>query len=219
MPAETTTVPTDRERTDTGSVDAGSGDAGPLDAGVPSIGVAEAQTLIRRPGTLILDVRSPGEFETAHIDGAINLPVDQLDPHLRDIVAADCGTLVLVCQSGARAERAADKLTSEGGSDLVLLAGGMNAWQSAGAPVERSGAQKWALERQVRLVAGSLVLTAVLASIWLPALKWLAGAVGFGLVFAAVSNTCAMGNLLSRLPYNRSAGCDVEQALVRLGAR
>lgn len=167
----------------------------------------------------MLDVRSPGEFETAHIDGAINLPVDQLDPHLRDIVAAGGGTLVLVCQSGGRAEQAATKLVRHGKEDLVLLAGGMNAWQSAGAPVRRGEKQRWALERQVRLVAGSIVLLAVLGSIVVPGLELLAGAVGFGLVFAAVSNTCMMGMLLGKLPYNRGAGCDVDQALARLGAR
>lgn len=186
---------------------------------VPSVGVAEAQRLIEQPHTLVLDVRSPGEFETAHIEGAVNIPVDRLDPHLRDIVAGAGGTLVLVCQSGGRAEQAASKLTREGKRDLLLLAGGMNAWQSAGAPVQRTGAEKWGLERQVRLVAGSIVFTAVVASIWVPALKWVAGAIGFGLVFAAVSNTCMMGMMLSKLPYNRGAGCDIDQALTKLGAR
>jgi rhodanese-related sulfurtransferase len=191
----------------------------PTDSLVPSVSVTEAQQLIAQPNTLVLDVRSPGEFETAHIDGAVNIPVDRLDPHLRDIVAGAGGTLVLVCQSGGRAEQAAGKLTREGKQDLVLLAGGMNAWQSTGAPVNHGEVQKWALERQVRLVAGSIVLVAVLASIWVPGLEFLAGAVGLGLVGAAVSNTCMMGMLLSKLPYNRRAACDIDQALSRLGAR
>lgn len=186
---------------------------------VDTVGVAEAQTLIQQPNTLVLDVRSPGEFESAHIDGAVNIPVDRLDPHLREIVSGAGGTLVLVCQSGGRAEQAAGKLSRVGKQDLVLLAGGMNAWQSAGAPVNRGEVQKWALERQVRLVAGSIVLLAVVASIWVPALKWVAGAVGFGLAFAAVTNTCLMGMLLSKLPYNRGAACDIDLALSRLGAR
>lgn len=186
---------------------------------VSSVGVAETQALIQQPNTLVLDVRSPGEFETAHIDGAVNIPVDRLDPHLRDIVVGAGGTLVLVCQSGGRAEQAATKLSKEGKDDLVLLAGGMNAWQSSGAPVETTGVEKWALERQVRLVAGSIVFLSVLASIWVPGLKWLGAAIGFGLVFAAVTNTCAMGMMLSKLPYNRGASCDIDQALTRLGAR
>ena len=48
--------------------------------------------------------------------------------------------------------------------------------------------------------------------------KWLAAGVGFGLVFSAVSNTCAMGTVLGKLPYNRAAGCDIDTALAELGA-
>ena len=186
---------------------------------VQSIGVPEVQSLIQETNTLVLDVRTPGEFETAHIDGAVNIPVDQLDPHLREIVHNAGGTMVLVCQSGGRAEQAADKLSKQGKDDLVLLEGGMNAWQQAGAPVRRGEVQRWALERQVRLVAGSLVLATVAASAWVPRTKWVGAGVGGGLVFAAVSNTCMMGNLLGKLPYNRGPACDIDQALTRLGAR
>lgn len=95
----------------------------------------------------------------------------------------------------------------------------MNAWLAQGAPVKTSENPKWALERQVRLVAGSIVLLAVLLSLVVPGTQWIAAAVGFGLVFAALSNTCMMGMLLSKLPYNRGPGCDIDQALTRLGAR
>ena len=186
---------------------------------VQTVGVAEAQTLIRESNTLVLDVRSPGEFETAHIDGAVNIPVDRLDPHLREIVSNAGGTMVLVCQSGGRAEQAATKLKREGKQDLVLLEGGMNAWQQSGAPLQRGEVQRWSLERQVRLVAGSMVMSSVAASALVPRLKWVGAGVGGGLVFAAVSNTCMMGNLLSKLPYNRGPACDIDQALIRLGAR
>lgn len=189
------------------------------DSIIQTVGVAEAQALLQQPNTLVLDVRTPGEFETAHIDGAVNIPVDQLDPHLREIVSNAGGTMVLVCQSGGRAEQAATKLSRHGKQDVVLLAGGMNAWQETGAPVRRGEVQRWALERQVRLVAGSIVFTSVVASIWVPPLKWVGAGIGFGLVFASVSNTCMMGMLLSKLPYNRGPGCDIDQALTRLGAR
>jgi rhodanese-related sulfurtransferase len=186
---------------------------------VQSVGVAEAQSLVAEPTTLVLDVRSPGEFETSHIDGAVNIPVDRLDPHLREIVARSGGTMLLVCQSGGRAEQAATKLSREGRSDLVLLDGGMNAWQQAGAPVRRGDVQRWALERQVRLVAGGIVFASVLASLWVPGLQWVAGAIGLGLFVAAVTNTCLMGMMLSKLPYNRGPACDIDEALTRLGTR
>lgn len=168
------------------------------------------------PDSLVVDVRTPGEFETAHIPGAVNIPLDQVDAHLRRIVSDAGGRLILVCQSGGRAQQAATKLASAGLDDVVVLEGGMNSWVAAGGSVERSGRERWALERQVRLVAGSLVFLSVLASLWVPQAVFVAGAVGAGLMIAALTNTCAMGMLLTRLPYNRGAACDIDSAIARL---
>lgn len=191
----------------------------PTESIAQNLTVVEVQKLQEQAGTVLLDVRSPGEYETAHIDGAINVPVDRLDTVIPELVAAPPGPMVLLCQSGPRAEQAARKLRGAGRDDLHLLQGGMGAWESAGAPVLRGDRQRWALERQVRLVAGSLVLIAVVLSIWVPPLKWVAGAIGFGLVFAALSNTCMMGMLLSKLPYNRGSSTDVAGDLARLNSR
>lgn len=189
------------------------------DAAGLAVSVPRAQQLIGNPDTLVVDVRTPAEFQTAHIPEAINLPVDQLDPHLRRIVNDAGGTLVLVCQSGGRATRAAAKLGAEGMTDMVVLDGGMNTWIASGAPVEHGESdRRWALERQVRLVAGSIVLTSVLASTKVPAAKWVAGFIGGGLTFAAVSNTCLMGTLLSKLPYNSGPTCDIDAAVARLSS-
>ena len=99
---------------------------------------------------------------------------------------------------------------------MHILDGGITAWETNGFAVNR-GATRWDLERQVRLVAGSLVLTAVLGSIAAPKLKWLAAGIGGGLTFAAVSNTCAMGMLLSKLPYNRpTTTCDAQSVVAQL---
>jgi hypothetical protein len=92
----------------------------------------------------------------------------------------------------------------------------MNAWQAAGGEVSQGDRERWAMDRQVRLVAGSFVLAGVLASIGVPKAKWLAAGVGGGLVFSALSNTCAMANVLGRLPYNRGAGCDIESVLAQI---
>jgi rhodanese-related sulfurtransferase len=154
--------------------------------------------------TLIVDVRTPAEFETAHIPGAINLPLDQVDAHLQRIVTDAGGQLVLVCQGGVRAAQCQQKLTGAGLPSTLVLTGGMNAWIAAGGQVIR-GRQRWAMDRQVRLVAGGIVAVAVLASLWWLPARFLAGLVGGGLAIAALTNTCAMGILLARLPYNRSA--------------
>lgn len=126
------------------------------------------------------------------------------------------GDVVLICRAGPRAERAQQALARAGLTNTAVLTGGFEAWRDGGQAVEY-GEARWDLERQVRLVAGSLVASGVLASTVVPKAKWLSGAVGGGLVFAALSNTCAMGNLLGRLPYNRGAGTPtLEQVTARL---
>ncbi|GAA2516468.1 rhodanese-like domain-containing protein [Pilimelia columellifera] len=170
--------------------------------------------------TLVVDVRTPGEFDSSHIPGAINLPLPQVDEHLERIVRDAGARMILVCQGGSRAQRRQRTLADGGLADTLVLDGGMNAWTATGGPVT-PGTPRWGLERQVRLVAGAIVALAVLVSVvWAPA-RYLAGAVGAGLVFAAVSDTCAMGHLLARLPYNRPRqAVDIDAALVRLtGAR
>ncbi|MFF5264451.1 rhodanese-like domain-containing protein [Actinomadura viridis] len=164
----------------------------------------------------LLDVRTPAEYAAVHIPGSANVPLDDLPAHgaeLRRRLRDD--DVVLVCRTGGRAARAERVLAEAGLSGLHVLDGGILAWQEAGSPVAR-GRRRWDLERQVRLVAGSLVLVGVLGGLAVPALTWLAAAIGAGLVFAALSNTCAMGLLLSKLPFNRAASCDVESAVRRL---
>ncbi|MFG1778066.1 rhodanese-like domain-containing protein [Micromonospora sp. NPDC049048] len=164
----------------------------------------------------MLDVRTPAEFETAHVPGAYNVPLDVLREHREELRRHLDETVVLICRSGARAARAGEALAGVGLPHLRVLDGGMTAWQAAQGPVRR-GTPRWELERQVRLVAGSIVLLSILGSVFVPGLKWVAGLIGAGLTFAAVTNTCAMGMLLGRLPYNRGASCDVQTLVSRLG--
>jgi len=161
----------------------------------------------------VLDVRTPAEFENAHIPGSYNVPLDNLKEHRTELRRHLDEDVVLVCRSGARATQAEKALAEVGLPGLHVLEGGMLAWEGSGAPVNR-GRQTWELERQVRLVAGSLVAASVLGSAAVPRLKWLAAGVGSGLVFAAVSNTCAMGSLLSKMPWNKQGeSCDMNQVV------
>jgi rhodanese-related sulfurtransferase len=184
-----------------------------------TIATAELRRLrVENPDLRLVDVRTGGEFESSHIPGAYNVPLHTLGEHAGDLATLE-HPVVLVCQSGARADTAKTTLDAAGKTGLYVLDGGMNAWQAAGGEVNTSDQPKWAMDRQVRLVAGSLVVAGVLASIAAPKAKLLAGAVGGGLVFSAVSNTCAMGNLLARLPYNRGPECDVDAVLDQLRHR
>ena len=141
------------------------------------------------------------------------MPLDQIEPNLDRLVDGAHSRVVVICQAGGRATEAARKLAGAGAYDVAVLDQGMNAWRAAGAPVDRADQQRWALERQVRLVAGGIVLSAIVTSVWEPRARFLAGGIGAGLVFAAVSNTCTMGKMLMKLPYNRSSDSDVEEAI------
>ncbi|MFJ6617683.1 rhodanese-like domain-containing protein [Kitasatospora sp. NPDC091335] len=153
----------------------------------------------------IIDVRSPGEYAAGHIPGALNVPLNQLDralPALRE--AAGHNEIAVVCAAGPRAANACGRL-AEAGIPTLTLAGGTNAWASAGRPLDQvAGARRtWAMDRQVRMVAGSLVLAGLLVDLALPGARWVSAAVGAGLAFSALTNTCAMGSVLSKLPFNR----------------
>lgn len=152
----------------------------------------------------LIDVRAPEEFRAAHIPGSQNVPVEWLGQVPAWALAGEDEErgVVLICRTGQRAAEAGRRLTDEGLPGVRVLDGGIRAWRGSGAPVARG---RWPIERQVRLVAGGIVLAAVLTSIWVPAAKWVAGFIGAGLTFAALSNTCAMGALLARLPVNRAA--------------
>ena len=162
----------------------------------------------------LIDVRTPAEFETVHIPGSYNVPLHLLQEH-RTELARHLGDVVLVCRSGQRAGAAERSLADTGLPGIHILDGGITAWQATGAPVNH-GRSRWDLERQVRLVAGSLVLFSILGSLLLPGLQWLAAAIGAGLAGAALTNTCLMGMLLAKLPYNQGAACDLDSVVRQL---
>jgi rhodanese-related sulfurtransferase len=181
----------------------------------PVLSSAELADLrAHRPDTRLLDVRTPGEFEAEHIAGAYNVPLDMLGEHGAEIRSAVDAPVVLVCRSGQRARKAEDALKAAGMTNLHVLDGGMNAWTAAGQPVRR-GAPRMSLERQVRIAAGSLAAAGGLLALFVnPLFAALPAFIGSGLVFAGITDTCMLGMLLARLPYNRPASCDVP-AMVR----
>jgi rhodanese-related sulfurtransferase len=166
----------------------------------------------------VVDVRTAAEFETSHIAGSYNVPLDVLDQHSPEVAQRldQDHDVVLVCRSGQRSTKAQALLRNAGLTSGRVLEKGITDWEGQGFAVDR-GAQRWDLERQVRLVAGSVVLSSVLGSIAVPRLKWVAAGIGAGLSYAAISNTCAMGTALSKLPYNRGATSDATTILSRLG--
>ena len=150
---------------------------------------------------VFLDVRTPGEHRAVHAVGTKNIPLDTLDANACKQLCGQ-GKVYLICKSGQRARMAAEKFAAAGIDQVVVIEGGTDAWERAGLPVNR-GSGVIDLERQVRIAAGTLVATGVLLSFVHPYFVYLALFVGCGLVFAGVTNTCAMGMLLAKMPWNR----------------
>jgi rhodanese-related sulfurtransferase len=179
-----------------------------------TIDAATLESLLAEQADIrILDVRTAAEFESAHIPGSYNVPLDTLGEHTDELARHINEPLMLVCRSGNRAGTACERLASSGMPNLHVLAGGIQSWDDGRRPVRR-GRPRWDLERQVRLVAGAIVLAAIVTSVFVPWARYVAGAIGLGLTVAALTNTCTMGMLLAKLPYNRTATIDVD-AVVR----
>jgi rhodanese-related sulfurtransferase len=156
----------------------------------------------------IIDVRTPTEYRELHVAQARNVPLDQLDQRTmaEARAASRQAPLYVICRSGGRARQACEKFLSFGDANVINVEGGTLAWADCGLPVVR-GQKTVSLERQVRIAAGSLVLLgAALGWFVHPAFFVLAAFVGAGLVFSGVTDTCGMGLLLARMPWNRVQG-------------
>ncbi len=176
-------------------------------ASAPVVPATEAHHLAtENPAIRFLDVRTPGEFESEHIGGAYNVPLDTLGEHAGELSFSLSDPVMLVCQSGQRARQADAMLRRAGMANLHVLEGGVNAWMAAGLPTVK-GTKRMSLERQVRIVAGSLAaIGGVLALVVNPWFGALPAFIGSGLVFSGVTDTCTMAMLLAKLPYNRPGG-------------
>jgi rhodanese-related sulfurtransferase len=174
----------------------------------PILSAAEVGALRARGGARnLIDVRTPSEFESVHAEGAKLVPLDHFDPRaVASATVAPNEPLFLLCKTGGRASRARDMCLAAGLNNVVCVDGGTDAWIRAGLPVVR-GRQTISLERQVRIVAGALVLIGVVlgveVSLWF---LGLAGFVGAGLMFAGITDWCGMGMLLAKMPWNQRGG-------------
>lgn len=160
-------------------------------------------------GVHMVDVRTPVEHAGLHVDGAVCCPLNEwpAEKLIADLKArgfSENDSLYLLCQGGRRAQMAAEQISRSATIDVVVVEGGTDACVIAGVPTRTTGRKIMSLERQVRIAAGSLVLSGVLLGfVFAPSWFVLSGFVGAGLVFAGITDTCAMGMLIARLPWNR----------------
>lgn len=156
----------------------------------------------------ILDVRTSAEVKASSLPDCLHIPLHELSAERLQAELANTGkdgkVIYLLCQAGKRAQMAADQLSGKLDAELVVIDGGMNAVKAARIPLAAATGTSISLERQVRIAAGLLVLIGVvLGSTVSPAFYVLSGFVGAGLIFAGVTDTCMMGMLIARMPWNR----------------
>lgn len=160
---------------------------------------------VRQPESTLIDVREYPEYAAGAIPGSELVPLSQ--------VAKRSGkwkkdqALVLVCRSGKRAQSAAETLERLGFQNLSVLEGGTEGWKLAGLPVSVAEKKPWSLERQVRAIAGAMVVLSALlglgVSSWFFAWTIFVGA---GLVFAGATDVCLMATVLGKMPWNQQSG-------------
>jgi rhodanese-related sulfurtransferase len=176
----------------------------PKNTVVPISPTELAERLETRQAPLLLDVRTPAEYESLRVPGSHNVPLDLLQKNCERIAGQYEGEVVLICQTGNRAKQAKEHLRSAGLDSARVLEGGVTALESEHKHHTRRGQNRWAMDRQVRMVAGSLVLTGFLGSKLIsPKVGYLAGAIGAGLTFSALTDSCAMASALQKMPWNQ----------------
>lgn len=102
------------------------------------LSTAMAVQLINREKAVVIDVCGAAEYATGHVVGARNVPLEELETRLPGVVKNKALPLVLVCASGARAQRAVAVAHKLGYANAQALSGGLKGWADAGMPVEKA---------------------------------------------------------------------------------
>lgn len=112
-----------------------------MPAPIPTIDVGEAERRHREDpaGPILLDVREATEFAEVRAPGAVLVPTSVFMARLGELPADR--PLMVVCHVGGRSAAVAAYLIRAGRTDVVNVAGGMDAWQRAGLPVRRGNVQ------------------------------------------------------------------------------
>jgi rhodanese-related sulfurtransferase len=153
-------------------------------------------------GAELIDVREYTEYAGGHVRGAKLMPLGDISKRYTEIPRDK--PVFVICRTGRRSAHAQKAFLDLGITNVINVRGGIEAWKSEGFEIENSENAIWSLERQVRFLAGFLVFAGVvLALVAHPLFIIMSGFVGAGLMLAAVTDTCAMGMLLAKLPWNK----------------
>jgi len=107
-------------------------------AGGSGLNPAAAVQLINREKAVVVDVGDAEEFAAGHVGSAHHVPLAQLETRLPEVVRSKATPVLLVCASGARAQRAQGVARKLGYEKAQALAGGLRAWKEASLPLEKA---------------------------------------------------------------------------------
>lgn len=171
---------------------------------VEKISPKDAKALIEQGKALLFDIREADEYAREHIPEARLTPLSAFTPEDFPLDHDKIG--LFHCASGNRTTQAAAQILSTGFAKVYQIEGGIAAWKKAGLPVNLNKSAPISIQRQVQLIAGSMmVISVVLAVLISPWFMALGAFVGGGLMFAGASGTCAMATMLAWMPWNRTS--------------
>ena len=104
-----------------------------LTRGKHSLSTLQAIQLLNKGKVSIVDVRKSDEFSAGHLRDSKNIPIDNLDKRVSELDKTH--PVLVVCQSGVRASRAAGEFRRAGFGEVYILDGGYTEWRSQGLPV------------------------------------------------------------------------------------
>ncbi len=150
---------------------------------------------------VLIDVRTESEYKGDHIEGAKNIPLDDIEEaanHLKGI-----GNVYVTCGTGVRSQKACEELSARG-INVINVRGGVQAWEKDGLKTVHDGKKKLPLIRQVMLVAGSLVFVGTVLGFVINQYWFIIPLfIGTGLTFAGFSGICPMAMILEKMPWNK----------------
>lgn len=170
--------------------------------GFSTIPAKQAFEKLSQPNSILLDVRTAQEFSqtSVSLDNVMHLPLQTLSSALSSLSPRK--SYYVLCKTGLRATMAAMSLIQSGFPDVAAIEGGLDAWDKSGLPINKTPGPI-SIERQVRIIAGCLIVIGSLlgfVNLWFLIIPLF---VGSGLLFAGLSDTCMMALLLMKLPYNK----------------
>lgn len=174
----------------------------PTTSSIKELSARELQGILAAPDKCpqLIDVRTALEFDSEHIKGSKNLPLNELGQKDPGLNLSE--PVFVICRTGNRAGRAAAQLNASG-FDCEVLQGGLLEWRKTGLPVVE-GKKRLSLERQVQLTIGLMILTGVILGFTVNQLFFLLpGFIGCGLTFAGLTGNCGLAMVLAKAPWNQ----------------